>query len=329
MLKQLKIYPFYKKIKLVKGNNPIIKKDINSYYKQFKKENSTESSFFSKRANKLKINTKFNNKSLSQYNPRNELINTIKTFLTEPSNSFYSTNISNIKENLNQSKKTAKSRNNKNYSFIFKTENSNNSKKNKLNFSNNFLSKRNTITLDNYSNANKSIFENIYNKENNYNNNLDDYSNNFEIELEKRIKIIEELNINISNMKNKIELMEYEINLINNYFNQVNKQLIKVLCNSKTIKILQKNFDWEIPHIRKEIDKMRNKIYYLIKEKDIYNMHSYNTITDIEIMKEEENNIEYMNENIESEIKNIKKKIHLIQSLNTNFKKLLNKKIFY
>ena len=143
------------------------------------------------------------------------------------------------------------------------------------------------------------------------------------------MKEIDRLNKNIGNMTNKIKLIKYEISLINNYFNQVNKQLIKVLYNSKTIKSIQKSFDKEIPEIKEEINEMKNKIYFLTQENEIYNLYSFNIINKMEEMQEEGNKIEIINQNIDSEIKFLKKKIFLIQSINTNFKKLLNKKIFY
>lgn len=333
MLKQIKKFPYYKKINITKETKTSLKKEIKNPY-----EKNTNTSRYNnrRRRNKLIIDTKFNNKSLSIDKPTQELIKTIKNFLTEPSKELYTnlTTLSNI-SNLNISKKSSKSKNNKyNKNLVLKTEN-NIFRKNKKRINKN---KYNLVLSNSNYKENKlnirNINNNYYNKTWN-NNNADnigiDYSTefDFEDEIEKRMKEIDRLNKNIGNMTNKIKLIKYEISLINNYFNQVNKQLIKVLYNSKTIKSIQKSFDKEIPEIKEEINEMKNKIYFLTQENEIYNLYSFNIINKMEEMQEEGNKIEIINQNIDSEIKFLKKKIFLIQSINTNFKTVLNKKIFY
>lgn len=333
MLKQIKKFPYYKKINITKETKTSLKKEIKNPY-----EKNTNTSRYNnrRRRNKLIIDTKFNNKSLSIDKPTQELIKTIKNFLTEPSKELYTnlTTLSNI-SNLNISKKSSKSKNNKyNKNLVLKTEN-NIFRKNKKRINKN---KYNLVLSNSNYKENKlnirNINNNYYNKTWN-NNNADnigiDYSTefDFEDEIEKRMKEIDRLNKNIGNMTNKIKLIKYEISLINNYFNQVNKQLIKVLYNSKTIKSIQKSFDKEIPEIKEKINEMKNKIYFLTQENEIYNLYSFNIINKMEEMQEEGNKIEIINQNIDSEIKFLKKKIFLIQSINTNFKTVLNKKIFY
>lgn len=333
MLKQIKKFPYYKKINITKETKTSLKKEIKNPY-----EKNTNTSRYNnrRRRNKLIIDTKFNNKSLSIDKPTQELIKTIKNFLTEPSKELYTnlTTLSNI-SNLNISKKSSKSKNNKyNKNLVLKTEN-NIFRKNKKRINKN---KYNLVLSNSNYKENKlnirNINNNYYNKTWN-NKNADnigiDYSTefDFEDEIEKRMKEIDRLNKNIGNMTNKIKLIKYEISLINNYFNQVNKQLIKVLYNSKTIKSIQKSFDKEIPEIKEEINEMKNKIYFLTQENEIYNLYSFNIINKMEEMQEEGNKIEIINQNIDSEIKFLKKKIFLIQSINTNFKTVLNKKIFY
>lgn len=333
MLKQIKKFPYYKKINITKETKTSLKKEIKNPYK---KNTNTSRYNNRRRRNKLIIDTKFNNKSLSIDKPTQELIKTIKNFLTEPSKELYTnlTTLSNI-SNLNISKKSSKSKNNKyNKNLVLKTEN-NIFRKNKKRINKN---KYNLVLSNSNYKENKlnirNINNNYYNKTWN-NNNADnigiDYSTefDFEDEIEKRMKEIDRLNKNIGNMTNKIKLIKYEISLINNYFNQVNKQLIKVLYNSKTIKSIQKSFDKEIPEIKEEINEMKNKIYFLTQENEIYNLYSFNIINKMEEMQEEGNKIEIINQNIDSEIKFLKKKIFLIQSINTNFKTVLNKKIFY
>lgn len=333
MLKQIKKFPYYKKINITKETKTSLKKEIKNPY-----EKNTNTSRYNnrRRRNKLIIDTKFNNKSLSIDKPTQELIKTIKNFLTEPSKELYTnlTTLSNI-SNLNISKKSSKSKNNKyNKNLVLKTEN-NIFRKNKKRINKN---KYNLVLSNSNYKENKlnirNINNNYYNKTWN-NNNADNIGINystefdFEDEIEKRMKEIDRLNKNIGNMTNKIKLIKYEISLINNYFNQVNKQLIKVLYNSKTIKSIQKSFDKEIPEIKEEINEMKNKIYFLTQENEIYNLYSFNIINKMEEMQEEGNKIEIINQNIDSEIKFLKKKIFLIQSINTNFKTVLNKKIFY
>ncbi len=333
MLKQIKKFPYYKKINITKETKTSLKKEIKNPY-----EKNTNISRYNnrRRRNKLIIDTKFNNKSLSIDKPTQELIKTIKNFLTEPSKELYTnlTTLSNI-SNLNISKKSSKSKNNKyNKNLVLKTEN-NIFRKNKKRINKN---KYNLVLSNSNYKENKlnirNINNNYYNKTWN-NNNADNIGINystefdFEDEIEKRMKEIDRLNKNIGNMTNKIKLIKYEISLINNYFNQVNKQLIKVLYNSKTIKSIQKSFDKEIPEIKEEINEMKNKIYFLTQENEIYNLYSFNIINKMEEMQEEGNKIEIINQNIDSEIKFLKKKIFLIQSINTNFKTVLNKKIFY
>ena len=333
MLKQIKKFPYYKKINITKETKTSLKKEIKNPY-----EKNTNISRYNnrRRRNKLIIDTKFNNKSLSIDKPTQELIKTIKNFLTEPSKELYTnlTTLSNI-SNLNISKKSSKSKNNKyNKNLVLKTEN-NIFRKNKKRINKN---KYNLVLSNSNYKENKlnirNINNNYYNKTWN-NNNADNIGINystefdFEDEIEKRMKEIDRLNKNIGNMTNKIKLIKYEISLINNYFNQVNKQLIKVLYNSKTVKSIQKSFDKEIPEIKEEINEMKNKIYFLTQENEIYNLYSFNIINKMEEMQEEGNKIEIINQNIDSEIKFLKKKIFLIQSINTNFKTVLNKKIFY
>ena len=323
MLKQIKKFPYYKKINITKETKTSLKKEIKNPYE---KNTNTSRYINRRRRNKLIIDTKFNNKSLSIDKPTQELIKTIKNFLTEPSKELYTnlTTLSNI-SNLNISKKSSKSKNNKyNKNLVLKTEN-NIFRKNKKRINKN---KYNLVLSNSNYKENKlnirNINNNYYNKTWN-NKNADnigiDYSTefDFEDEIEKRMKEIDRLNKNIGNMTNKIKLIKYEISLINNYFNQVNKQLIKVLYNSKTIKSIQKSFDKEIPEIKEEINEMKNKIYFLTQENEIYNLYSFNIINKIEEMQEEGNKIEIINQNIDSEIKFLKKKIFLIQSINTNF----------
>ncbi len=309
MLKQIKKFPYYKKINITKETKTSLKKEIKNPY-----EKNTNISRYNnrRRRNKLIIDTKFNNKSLSIDKPTQELIKTIKNFLTEPSKELYTnlTTLSNI-SNLNISKKSSKSKNNKyNKNLVLKTEN-NIFRKNKKRINKN---KYNLVLSNSNYKENKlnirNINNNYYNKTWN-NNNADNIGINystefdFEDEIEKRMKEIDRLNKNIGNMTNKIKLIKYEISLINNYFNQVNKQLIKVLYNSKTIKSIQKSFDKEIPEIKEEINEMKNKI-------NILNKNFFEKCVDNKI-EEERQKIENILENEEinnlfgNEIKKIEK----------------------
>ena len=323
MLKKIKIFPQYKPI-----NNTIShstsKRDTNRNKNIL---NHRISRYNIKRLNNISISPKINNKtSITIDNSKQELINTIKDFITEPTIGFYS-NINN--NNNNNSNITIcpyhnSLSNKKSKSAIDSLHNfRNNYKINKKYYPKSYLIKKTKFNLN--KNNNKNIINNSSLK--NSNNNF--INIDLEYEIEKRINIIEKLNLNINNMSKKINLMKYQINILNNYFNIVNKQLIKVLYNSKTIKLMQKNFDNEIPNIKEEINEIKNKIFLIRKENEIYNLNIYNIINEIEFNQEQSNQIENINNSINSEIKNIKQKIFLIQSLNTNFKNLLNKNIFY
>jgi hypothetical protein len=161
-------------------------------------------------------------------------------------------------------------------------------------------------------------------------NNINSNKNNIYLknEIEEKMKEIKMLNLKISNITNKIELMKYDLNMNNNYFKQVNKQCLKVLYNSKTIKAIQKSFDKEIPRIKEEIEEMKNKIYFLRKENEMKNLDIINICKEIEMKKDEINDIQFINHNLKEETKNIKKNIFLINSLNGNIKFLISKNIF-
>ena len=341
MLKQMNFFPHYKKLHLSKESHSIPKRNTNSCHKKISIKNSITSSYDKQRKKRIILDTKFNNNSLSLECPRKELINTIKSFLTDTSTKSNTSNIINL--NPNPSLKLIKRK--KIHNLILKFDNNSNHKKNKIINENQLLLRRNKTNLKEYLKSNKSHINdnNIFNNSNYFKISFDEndcnkschnkyeYESNFNYknEIEKRIYKIEELNLNIRNITNKIKSKKNEINIINNYFKQVNKQLIKVLYNSKTIKQIQNNLDREIPDIKDEIKEMKNKILFITKENDICNLYSYNNINDMEIMEKEANKIENMNQNLDFEIKKIKKKIALIQSLNTNFKKLLNNKIYY
>ena len=142
------------------------------------------------------------------------------------------------------------------------------------------------------------------------------------------MKEIKKLKVNIKNITNKIELMKYDLNMNNNYFKQVNKQCLKVLYNSKTIKAIQKSFDKEIPKIKEEIEEIKNKLYLLRKENEMNNLDIINICKDIEMKKDEINDIQFINYNLKEETKNIRKNIFLVKSLNRNIKFLISKNIF-
>lgn len=341
MLKDIKIY----------SNN---KKTIeHPKYKKITIPKTRSSRYNNNKIKKLSINTYINNTSILD-NSRQDLINTIKNFITDTTEESY-TNKS--KPNISPSPKSMKIKNNQHNLNNSKISKINNKRKN---IQNKLLLNRDLSNYTNYSKINKSHIRNILtgmsrnkarnsnniNNVNNINsNNINNYTNintntnthtytnddsvDFEYEIEKRIKEIESLKTNIKNLSNKIELMKYEINIINNYFNQVNKQLLKVLFNSKTIKVMQKNFDKEIPNIKEEINDIKNKIYHIKKETEMYDIYNYNITQDIIMKKEEENEIKYINKNLYSEISYIKNKIVLIQSLNKKYKTLLTTNIFY
>ena len=292
--------------------------------------------------------------SLSLDNSKKELINTIKNFLTETSDEMYN-NISNLntcpspeqvfKKNksnmlkrtickINNSKKTKIKNNLTN--ILFKRENSDtylsnfghksqrkNRNRNKLldsNFSlNSLIGNFYSYKSDNNSLKNLKKFNSINSNKNNI---------NLKNEIEEKMIEIKILNQNIKNITNKIELMKYDLNMNNNYFKQVNKQCLKVLYNSKTIKAIQKSFDKEIPKIKEEIEEIKNKLYLLRKENEMNNLDIINICKEIEMKKDEINDIQFINYNLKEEIKNIRKNIFLIKSLNGNIKFLISKNIF-
>ena len=278
MLKQIKIFPHYKKLNITKDDISFSKRDKSHNYNHISFDNRKAKKYKKSNLNKLTIDTRLNKYSLSLDNSRRDLINTIKKFITEPSYEIYTnktnitnitkkTNISNlnINPNLNPNKRSFISANNNKNNNIqtYKTDINSNRKnkrnKNRINCQNKLLLKRYTTYYNNSTNNNNtSSTYRLFGNDNNYFdrsitiNDENNYTINYENEIEKRIK--------------KIELMKNEINLINNYFNQVNKQLIKVLYNSTTIKAIQKNLDKEIPNIKEEINEIKNKIYLINQE---------------------------------------------------------------
>ena len=302
-----------------------------------------------------KTNLKYNiTSSLSLDNSKKELINTIKKFLTETSDEIYK-NKSNLntcpspeqvfKKNksnmlkraisrINNSKKSKINNKRKNNitNILFKRENSDTYLSN-----NSHKSQRRNRLLDSNFSFN-SLIGNFYsyNSENNSLknikklNNINSNKNNINLknEIEEKMKEIKMLNINIKNISNKIELLKYGLNMNNDYFKQVNKQCLKVLYNSKTIKAIQKSFDKEIPKIKDEIEEIKNKLYLLRKENEMNNLDIINICKDIEMKKDEINDIQFINYNLKEEIKNIRKNIFLIKSLNGNIKFLISKNIF-
>lgn len=371
MLKEFITKPYLKKRK----NNSTIKRDIIIFpkYKKLsipkKKNTRYNSNVYSDydNSNTQKLNTITNNNiknrisstsMVSLDNSRQDLINTIKNFLTEPSDDFHK-NLSNINispspdfihkrtdsNKLNMKKRTVCKVQN-NYKKINKNlYNGNTYADNiKRHYINNLLFKRKENLLNSHSNTKKvmnrnrlnsnssynSIIDNYY-SHNSYNNslkNINCYSLTLESEIEKKLKEIERLKLSIKNISKKIELMKYDLNMNNNYFKQINKQCLKVLYNSKTIKAIQKSFDKEIPKIKGEIDEIKNKIYLYRKENEINNVYAINANKDIEMKKAEIDDVELLNDNLKNEVENIKTKIFLVQSLNKNIKILISKNIF-
>ena len=299
---------------------------------------------------KLSFNTYLNNTSVLD-NSKQKLINTIKNFITETKEDPYS---SISKYNTSPSHKSLQIK--KNIYNLNKSNCENNSKKRqkiKYDYKNkNQNQNQQQLLLNsftNYSKINKNYIRNILGDslksvpysnirsitEPNNNNNKYKYFNtdnnyiDFEYEIEKKLKKIELLKQKIKDLSNKIELIKYQINLLNIYFSQVNKQLLKVLYNSKTIKTLQNHFDKEIPMLKEDINDINNKINFITKENEMYDEYIDNIYEDIRMKQEEKNDVEFLNKNLYSEINNIKNKIVLIQSLNKNIKILLTKNKYY
>ena len=290
--------------------------------------------------------------SLSWDNSKKELIDTIKNFLTETSDEIYSdintypspeqvhkNNKPNMLKrtickinNAKKSKINNRKKNNKN-NLLFKRENSDtylsdighkSQRRNRNRLLDSIFS-FNSLIGNYYSyNSDNNSLKNLK-QLNNINSNQNIYLKN---ELEEKMKEIKMLNLNINNITNKIELMKYDLNMNNNYFKQVNQQCLKVLYNSKTIKAIQKSFDKEIPRIKEEIEEIKNKIYLLRKENEMNNLDIINICKEIEMKKDEINDIQFINHNLKEETKNIKKNIFLINSLNGNIKFLISKNIF-
>ena len=297
-----------------------------------------------------KTNLKSNYGSSSSLdNSRKELINTIKNFLTETSEEVYNDNLktcpspknvhkSNILKRaiykINNSKRTKANDKRKNNisNILFKRENSDTYLSNIGHKS----QRRNRNRLSNFSF--NSLMSNYcsFNSDNNSLKNLKKLNNNINRnkkkdindEIEKKMKEIKKLNLNIRNITNKIGLMRYDLNMNNDYFKQVNQQCLKVLYNSKTIKAIQKSFDKEIPKIKEEIDEIKNKIYLLKKENEMNNLNIINECKDIEMKKDEINDIQFINNSLKEETKNLRKNVFLIKSLNGNIKFLISKNIF-
>ena len=294
--------------------------------------------------------------SLSLDNSKKELINTIKNFLTETSEEIYN-DISNLNTCPSPEQVHKNNKSNILKRTICKINNSKKSKinnKRKYNVTNILFKRENSDTyLSNIGhksrrrNRNRLLDSNFsfnslvgnfysYNSDNNSLKNLKKLNSinsqknkiNLKNEIEEKMIEIKMLNQNIKNIINKIELMKYDLNMNNNYFKQVNKQCLKVLYNSKTIKAIQKSFDKEIPKIKEEIEEIKNKLYLLRKENEMNNVDIINICKDIEMKKDEINDIQFINHNLKEETKNIRKNIFLINSLNGNIKFLISKNIF-
>lgn len=294
--------------------------------------------------------------SLSLDNSKKELINTIKNFLTETSEEIYN-DISNLNTCPSPEQVHKNNKSNILKRTICKINNSKKSKinnKRKYNVTNILFKRENSDTyLSNIGqksqrrNRNRLLDSNFsfnslvgnfysYNSDNNSLKNLKKLNSinsqknkiNLKNEIEEKMIEIKMLNQNIKNITNKIELMKYDLNMNNNYFKQVNKQCLKVLYNSKTIKAIQKSFDKEIPKIKEEIEEIKNKLYLLRKENEMNNVDIINICKDIEMKKDEINDIQFINHNLKEETKNIRKNIFLINSLNGNIKFLISKNIF-
>lgn len=354
MLKEFNLKPYLKKKNNIKYSDKIDNKRDIVVFPKYKKILIRNNKYNREREIE-KTNLKNNiASSLSLDNSKKELINTIKNFLTETSEEIYNDisdlntcpspeqvhqkNKSNILKRtickINNSKKTKIKNNLTN--ILFKRENSDtylsnfghksqrkNRNRNKLldsNFSlNSLIGNFYSYNSDNNSLKNLKKFNSINSNKNNI---------NLKNEIEEKMIEIKILNQNIKNITNKIELMKYDLNMNNNYFKQVNKQCLKVLYNSKTIKAIQKSFDKEIPKIKEEIEEIKNKLYLLRKENEMNNLDIINICKDIEMKKDEINDIQFINHNLKEETKNIRKNIFLINSLNGNIKFLISKNIF-
>jgi hypothetical protein len=356
MLKEFNLKPYLKKRKNTKSRDSLDNKREIVIFPKYKKILIRNKKLNGEREREIeKANLKSSNiaSSLSLDNSKKELINTIKNFITETSDEIYSdintcpspeqvhrNNKSNMLKRtvckINNSKKSKlnnKSKNNIN-NLLFKRDNSDTYLSN---IGHNSQRRNRNRLLDSNFSFN-SLIGNCYsyNSDNNSLKNLKQLNsfnsnkNNIYLknEIEGKMKEIKMLNLKINNITNKIELMKYDLNMNNNYFKQVNKQCLKVLYNSKTIKAIQKSFDKEIPKIKEEIEEIKNKLYLLRKENEMNNLDIINICKDIEMKKDEINDIQFINHNLKEETKNIKKNIFLIKSMNGNIKFLISKNIF-
>lgn len=142
-------------------------------------------------------------------------------------------------------------------------------------------------------------------------------------EMKNKIKQIENISLNIQNICNKINIVTDEINIRAYNKNLIDRKCLDVLCNSQTIKTLQKKFDKEIPETVNEINELNKQIFFVKKEKEMNVSNFYNYLTEIKLSQEDIEKRKFLIEKMKKEIKEIKNEIFLMQSVNKNIKLFL------
>lgn len=201
--------------------------------------------------------------------------------------------------------------------------------KNSPTYIKNFLStpsrKKHKIVLRKTKNTNFSLQRSPIYSFNNYNNSksnngLMTISGGLENEMKEKLKQIEDISVNIRILCNKINIVKNEINIGAHNKSVIDSQCINVLCNSHTIKILQKKFDIDIPKIKKEINYLYDQIFFIKKDKEMKVSLIYNYLTKIKLAQEDIGKTSFLINKTQNEMEDMKNEIFLIQDQIKNIK---------
>ena len=145
----------------------------------------------------------------------------------------------------------------------------------------------------------------------------------FEEILRNKFNKIKELSININNINDKIHLMQNMIN--NNYLKntKIRNSSVDILNKSCVTTKNQKYIIGDIPILKDDIMKIKNKLNIVNNELEKRNLVIFRENLRNNLMVEDINKFNSLIDNVKDDILNIKNYIFLLRKQNINMKKKL------
>lgn len=160
--------------------------------------------------------------------------------------------------------------------------------------------------------------------ENDVENIKNNYETNYKNEINNRKEYISKLIINNSSILNKINILknEYNNNLMNS--TEIDKNLINNINNKQNLKQTKRIIDNELLELKESIIKLKNKLSIINNEQSSINLILFKEKIENDLKKEDINKMNKLIDNINNDIKELKKEITLIRNNNKKISMEIN-----